>query len=139
MAKRKRAQGPRLRRQCGAMAAHMLLLEQFPAFRANQMRLEGATAAAPRHARSTSPKWQVVTIKTVVNVVYNTDAAEHLGRADQQPDRRDEQGFPRDESRQDQDAGSLEGARHRLAHPVQAGEGHAHEDDAGPASRTTTG
>ena len=43
MAKRKRAQGPKLRRQCGAMAAHMLLLEQFPAFRANQMRLEGAT------------------------------------------------------------------------------------------------
>ena len=32
-----------LRRTCGAMAAHMMLLERFPSFRASQMRLAGAT------------------------------------------------------------------------------------------------
>ncbi|HVG53057.1 MAG TPA: hypothetical protein VM846_01450, partial [Vicinamibacterales bacterium] len=32
-----------LHRMCGTMAAHMMLLERFPSFRDNQMRLEGAT------------------------------------------------------------------------------------------------
>ena len=41
MAKRKRS-GVKLRRSCGAMAAHMMLLEKYPSFRAAQMRLEGA-------------------------------------------------------------------------------------------------
>jgi Pregnancy-associated plasma protein-A len=71
MAKRKKA-GPKLRRSCGAMAAHMALLEQYPAFRANQMRLEGATSE--RRDRGTDlKKAKIVTVKTVVNVVYNTD------------------------------------------------------------------
>ena len=73
MAKRKRAQGPKLRRQCGAMAAHMLLLEQFPAFRANQMRLEGATGRR-RATEVDLAAMAIVKIKTVVNVVYRTDA-----------------------------------------------------------------
>jgi len=73
MAKRKRAQGPKLRRQCGAMAAHMLLLEQFPAFRANQMRLEGATGRR-RATEVDLSTVAIVKIKTVVNVVYRTDA-----------------------------------------------------------------
>jgi hypothetical protein len=54
------------------MAAHMLLLERFPAFRAAQMRLEGATDR--RRAAGAPPKEpKVVTIKTVVNVVYRTE------------------------------------------------------------------
>ena len=72
MAKRKRKRAA-LRRTCGAMAAHMALLEQYPAFRANQMRLEGATSAR-RDQGIDLKKAKIVTIKTVVNVVYNTDA-----------------------------------------------------------------
>jgi hypothetical protein len=54
------------------MAAHMALLEQYPAFRVNQMRLEGATS--DRRDRGIDlKKAKIVTIKTVVNVVYNTD------------------------------------------------------------------
>jgi hypothetical protein len=60
-----------LRRSCGAMAAHMLLLERFPSFRAAQMRLEGATTRR-RESRTDLRQARVVTIKTVVNVVYNT-------------------------------------------------------------------
>ena len=71
MAKRKKS-SPKLRRSCGAMAAHMALLEQYPAFRVNQMRLEGATS--DRRDRGIDlKKAKIVTVKTVVNVVYNTD------------------------------------------------------------------
>ncbi|MEO6224056.1 MAG: zinc metalloprotease, partial [Vicinamibacterales bacterium] len=59
-----------LRRSCGAMAAHMMLLEVHPSFRAAQMRLEGATAKQRDLGEARVPK--VVTIKTVVNVVYKT-------------------------------------------------------------------
>jgi hypothetical protein len=72
MAKRQKKE-PKLRRSCGAMAAHMALLEQYPAFRANQMRLEGATSDR-RDMGADLTKAKIVTIKTVVNVVYNTDA-----------------------------------------------------------------
>jgi hypothetical protein len=72
MAKRKRARsGTGLRRSCGTMAAHMMLLERFPSYRASQMRLEGETARRRQTARDKVAK--LVTIKTVVNVVYNTD------------------------------------------------------------------
>jgi hypothetical protein len=54
------------------MAAHMMLLEQYPSFRANQMRLEGETAK--RRDRETDlKKAKLVTIRTVVNVVYKSD------------------------------------------------------------------
>ena len=61
-----------LRRTCATMAAHMMLLERFPAFRASQMRLEGATSKR-REAGDDPKKAKLVTIKTVVNVVANTD------------------------------------------------------------------
>lgn len=60
-----------VRRSCGAMAAHMMLLERYPAFRAAQMRLEGATDRR-RQMRFDAAKAKLVTIKTVVNVVYKT-------------------------------------------------------------------
>jgi hypothetical protein len=53
------------------MAAHMMLLEQYPAFRSNQMRLEGATARR-REMEYDAKKEKVITIKTIVHVVYNT-------------------------------------------------------------------
>ena len=44
MAKKgKKSRRAKLHRTCGAMAAHMMLLERFPSYRANQMRLEAAT------------------------------------------------------------------------------------------------
>ncbi len=72
MAKTKAAE-PLLRRQCGAMAAHMMLLEQYPAFRVNQMRLEGATAKR-REATFDLSTAKIITIKTIVHVVYHTAA-----------------------------------------------------------------
>ena len=68
---RKKASGPKLRRSCGAMAAHMMLLERFPAFRAAQMRLE-ATTLRRRETGFDAAKVKLVTIKTVVNVVDKT-------------------------------------------------------------------
>ena len=61
-----------LRRTCGAMAAHMMLLERFPSFRASQMRLEGATDKR-RETGDDISRAKIVTIKTVVHVVHNTD------------------------------------------------------------------
>jgi len=52
------------------MAAHMMLLEMHPSFRLAQMRLEGATAKLRDAPGAKLPA--VVTIKTVVNVVYKT-------------------------------------------------------------------
>lgn len=72
-AKRTRTQAPKLRRSCGAMAAHMMLLEKHPSFRASQMRLEGATERR-RAAGLAAREPRVVTIKTVVNVVFKTEA-----------------------------------------------------------------
>ncbi len=68
---KKKASGPKLRRSCGAMAAHMMLLERFPAFRAAQMRLENTTLRR-RETGFDAAKVKIVTIKTVVNVVYKT-------------------------------------------------------------------
>ena len=62
-----------LRRTCATMAVHMMLLERVPSFRNSQMRLEGATSRR-REATDDVGKAKLVTIKTVVNVVHNTDA-----------------------------------------------------------------
>lgn len=53
------------------MAAHMMLLERFPSFRSNQMRLEGVTGRR-RDTKIDLQKAKLVTIRTVVNVVYKT-------------------------------------------------------------------
>jgi hypothetical protein len=71
MAKKKTPVEPVVRRQCGAMAAHFMLLEEYPAFRAAQMRLEGATAKR-REAGLETQRTAIVTIKTNVHVVYNS-------------------------------------------------------------------
>ena len=73
MAKRRtRRAGDELRRSCGAMASHMALLEQVPSFRVNQARLENATTRR-REAPINLKKAKVVTVKTIVHVVYKTD------------------------------------------------------------------
>ena len=81
MAKKRIAEEPKLRRSCGAMAAHMMLLETYPGYRASLMKLEGDTE---RRRAGIAPadvsKAKLVTIKTVVNVVYNT-AAQNISDA----------------------------------------------------------
>lgn len=74
MARKRIAQDVPLHRSCGAMAAHMLLLETHPGFRESQQRLEGATERRRAGIAATElGKSKLVTIKTVVNVVYRTD------------------------------------------------------------------
>ncbi len=70
--RRRRSRRSTLRRSCGAMAAHMILLERNPSFRATQQRLEGATSRR-RSLGLDLARAKVVGIKTVVNVVYKTD------------------------------------------------------------------
>ena len=72
MRKRKKtAREVPLRRQCGTMAAHMMLLERFPSFRAHQFQLEEGFTR--RRARGVSiDRLKLKTIKVVVNVVHNT-------------------------------------------------------------------
>lgn len=59
-------------RTCGTMAAHMLLLEQFPSARNAQQRLEGTTQrrCQQSHDLRTVP---ILTIKTIFHIVYNRD------------------------------------------------------------------
>jgi hypothetical protein len=75
---KKQTRSVKLHRSCGAMAAHMMLLETHPSFRAAQMRLEGATAK--RRDAGPAKKATVVVIKTVVHVVYRT-ADENISAA----------------------------------------------------------
>ena len=72
MPKSSKSEPKLVRRSCGAVAAHMMLLEKFPSFRASQMRLEGVTAKR-RESGMDVQKTKIATIKTVVNVVYNKD------------------------------------------------------------------
>ncbi len=72
MAKKgKRSRRAKLHRTCGAMAAHMMLLERFPSYRVNQMRLEDAISRRRDRPIDLS-KAKIVTVKTVVNIVYKT-------------------------------------------------------------------
>jgi hypothetical protein len=65
-----RSKEPKLiRRACGTMGAHMLLLEQYPAFRARQQRLESETARR-RALGFMAADLKLAKIKVVVNVVY---------------------------------------------------------------------
>lgn len=61
------------RRNCGTMSVHMALLEKFPRFRDRQFALEAHTALLRATAMRVATL-RTVTVKTVVNVVYNTAA-----------------------------------------------------------------
>jgi len=69
---KRKSKGTPLHRSCAAVAAHMMLLERNPSFRAAQMRLEDATSRRRDSAADLS-KSKIVTLRTVVNVVYKTD------------------------------------------------------------------
>ena len=58
-----------IRRACGTMGAHMLLLERYPAFRTRQQRLENETTRR-RALGFIAAELKLAKIKVVVNVVY---------------------------------------------------------------------
>ena len=60
-----------LKRNCGTMAVHMMLLEKYPSFRARQFQLEQDTAQR-RSKVINLKKLKLATVKVVVNVVYKT-------------------------------------------------------------------
>src|SRR5262245_54693100 len=64
-----RKQPKLIRRACGTMGAHMLLLERYPAFRTRQQRLESETNRR-RALGFTAAELKLAKIKVVVNVVY---------------------------------------------------------------------
>ncbi len=128
--KSKKTRRAKLQRTCGAMAAHMMLLERFPSYRQNQMRLEDATAKQ-RDKKIDLKKAKIVTIKTVVNVVYKT-AEQNVSTAQINSQikalNKDFRATNPDKS---QTPAAVDGPRDRRPHPVQAREGHPHQDDRG--------
>jgi hypothetical protein len=60
---------PTLHRSCGTMASHMLLLEQYPAFRARQFKLEQESTRARTRGIDVAAL-KLVTINVVVNVLH---------------------------------------------------------------------
>ena len=76
-----------LRRSCGTMAVHMMLLEKYPSFRARQFRLE-QDFARRRSAGVSLDKLKAVTVGVVVNVVYKTDEQNISDAQVREPDRR---------------------------------------------------
>ena len=69
--KAKAKEGALLRRNCGTMAVHMMLLEKYPSFRAHQFQLEQDTALRRAKAFNVK-KLKLSTVRVVVNVVYRT-------------------------------------------------------------------
>jgi hypothetical protein len=72
MAKKRGPEEVPLRRSCGAMAVHMMLLEKYPAFRARQFRLE-QDFTKRRAAGVDLAKLSTVTLDVVVNVLFKAD------------------------------------------------------------------
>ncbi len=125
---KKKTQEVKLRRSCGAMAAHMMLLEKYPSFRLAQMRLEGA-AARQHQLGFDAAKAKIVTVNVVVNVVYKTDEQNISDAQINSQIVALNQGLSRDESRQESDARAMERLGHRCAFAIQARENDADEDD----------
>ena len=68
-----------IRRACGTMGAHMLLLERYPAFRTRQQRLENETTRR-RALGFIAAELKLAKIKVVVNVVYK-DPSQNISDA----------------------------------------------------------
>jgi len=71
--RKKRSRSGSLRRSCGTMAVHMMLLEKHPSFRARQFKLETETSRRRAIGFKVSAL-KLATIKVIVNVVYKTKA-----------------------------------------------------------------
>jgi hypothetical protein len=71
--KKRRTKEVPLHRSCGAMAAHMALLEKHASFRKHQRALEQETSRRRAMALDVA-KTRLAKIRVIVNVVYNTSA-----------------------------------------------------------------
>ena len=105
----------------------MRLLEEYAPFRGRQRRLERQTALR-RALAAAVRKPPLVRVPVVVNVVSRSDEQDVSLDPDPEPDRRPQPRLRPDEQGPDEGPGAVEGARGGLADPLQAGEGHAHED-----------
>ena len=94
---------------------------------------------APARGTGGSEAAKVVTIKTIVHVVYNTDEQNISAAQINSQITAMNKDFRATNPDRSADARAVEGPGHRFAHPVQAGQGHAHEDERGPASPTDDG
>ena len=61
---------PARRRKCGAMQVHERLSEEFPSYRANQLRIDEFTERALQTGEAQRAMRRLITIPVVVHVVY---------------------------------------------------------------------
>ena len=71
---------PAPRRKCGAMEVHERLSEEFPSYRANQLRIDEFTERALRTGEAQKAMRKLITIPVVVHVVYRRDK-ENISKA----------------------------------------------------------
>src|SRR5215211_5464116 len=71
---------PAPRRKCGAMEVHERLSEEFPSYRANQLRIDEFTERSLRTGAAQRAMRRLITIPVVVHVVYNK-AAENITKS----------------------------------------------------------
>jgi Pregnancy-associated plasma protein-A len=64
---------PAPRRKCGAMEVHERLSEEFPSYRANQLRIDEFTERSLRTGEAQRAMRRLITIPVVVHVVYKRD------------------------------------------------------------------
>ncbi len=64
---------PAPRRTCGAMEVHERLSEEFPSYRANQLRIDEFTERSLRTGEAQKAMRRLITIPVVVHVVYKRD------------------------------------------------------------------
>ena len=64
---------PARRRKCGAMQVHERLSEEFPSYRANQLRIDEFTERALQTGEAQRAMRRLITIPVVVHVVYKRD------------------------------------------------------------------
>src|SRR5215207_1668902 len=65
---------PAPRRKCGAMEVHERLSEEFPSYRANQLRIDDYTERSLRTGEAQRAMRRLITIPVVVHVVYKSNA-----------------------------------------------------------------
>ena len=65
---------PAPRRKCGAMEVHERLSEEFPSYRANQLRIDEYTERSLRTGEAQRAMRRLITIPVVVHVVYKSNA-----------------------------------------------------------------
>ena len=108
------------RRTCGAMQVHHRLLEQFPEFRFRQADLEQATRL--RLASGKALRTGLITIPTVVHIVYNTGSENISDDQVKSQINGLNRNFPRRQPRSHQDTCGMEGVVRGCPGSLRVGE-----------------